>query len=48
MGVGILVGEVDRTNQSEFHTPPYGPDWVLALEAADAKYPPPGLDAWRS
>ena len=47
-GVGTLIGEVDRTNQSEFHTPPYGPDWVLALEAADAKYPPPGLDAWRS
>ena len=45
-GVGTLIGMIDATSQSEFRTPPYGPDWVLAVEAADAHYPPPGLDVW--
>jgi len=44
-GVGTLIGILDR-NQNEFRTPPYGPDWILAIETAEANYPPPGLDAW--
>jgi hypothetical protein len=45
-GVGTLIGTMDGAGQSEFRTPPYGPDWVLAIEAAEANYPPPGLDTW--
>jgi len=37
---------LDTAKQSEFRSPPYGPDWVLAIEAAEADYPPPGLDVW--
>jgi len=44
-GVGTLIGILDR-KQDEFLTPPYGPDWILAIETAEANYPPPGLDAW--
>ena len=46
-GVGTLIGETDSDPQSEFRTPPYGPDWVLVVETADRNYPPPGLDVWR-
>jgi hypothetical protein len=45
-GVGTLIGMLDTAKQSEFRSPPYGPDWVLAIEAAEADYPPPGLDVW--
>jgi hypothetical protein len=45
-GVGTLIGSIDPVTQSEFRTPPYGPDWVLVVDSADANYLPPGLDAW--
>lgn len=45
-GVGTLIGTINGTSQSEFRTPPYGPDWVLVVEAEDGHYPPPGLDVW--
>ena len=45
-GVGTLIGSIHPATQSDFRTPPYGPDWVLVIDAADAKYPPPGLDVW--
>jgi len=44
-GVGTLIGPID-SGATEFRTPPYGPDWVLVLEAADANYPPPGLEVF--
>ena len=46
-GVGTLIGDVRNTGVREFRTPPYGPDWVLVLDDANANYPPPGLAAWR-
>jgi hypothetical protein len=42
-GVGTLIGILDATPEHEFRSPPYGPDWVLVLEDADAGYAPPGL-----
>jgi hypothetical protein len=45
-GVGTLIGTLDGADKNEFRTPPYGPDWVLAIEAREANYPPPGLDSW--
>jgi uncharacterized protein DUF4038/collagenase-like protein with putative collagen-binding domain len=45
-GVGILIDTIDAAAQREFRTPPYGPDWVLAIEATESNYPPPGLDVW--
>jgi hypothetical protein len=47
-GVGTLIGSIDGSAQTEFRTPPYGPDWVLVIDAADKNYPPPGLDVWTS
>jgi hypothetical protein len=47
-GVGTLIGSLDGSAQSEFRTPPYGPDWVLVIDAADRNYPQPGLDVWTS
>lgn len=47
-GVGTLIGMIDAASGGEFRTPPYGPDWVLVLDDADAGYPPPGLDVWHS
>ena len=46
-GVGTLIGSIDGSAQTEFRTPPYGPDWVLVIDA-DRSYPPPGLDVWTS
>ena len=43
-GVGTLIGMVDAAADSEFRSPPYGPDWVLVLDDPDAGYPPPGLE----
>ena len=45
-GVGTLIEDLTGEKNREFRTPPYGPDWVLVLDAAEANYPPPGLDAW--
>jgi len=46
-GVGTLIGMLDAGPEVEFRSPPYGPDWVLALEDPDAGYPPPGLKPWK-
>ena len=51
-GVGTLIGAIDMgvidpNSSSQFRTPPYGPDWVLVVEAAEANYPPPGLEVWK-
>ncbi len=45
-GVGTLIGLNDSTSKQAFTSPPYGPDWVLVLDDANAAYPPPGLDRW--
>jgi len=45
-GVGTLSGAVEGTGQREFRSPPYGPDWVLVLDDADAGFDPPGLTVW--
>jgi len=45
-GIGTLIDTLDGGKQAEFHTPPYGPDWVLVLDDEAAKYPPPGLVRW--
>lgn len=42
-GVGRLIGRLPGKSKREFRTPPYGPDWVLVIDAADANYAPPGL-----
>jgi hypothetical protein len=42
-GLGTLQGEIDGGGMREFRSPPYGPDWVLVLDAAGAGYGPPGL-----
>ena len=42
-GVGTLIGNIDLSPEHEFRSPPYGPDWVLVLDDADAGYAPPGL-----
>jgi hypothetical protein len=42
-GIGTLIGSVEGGAPKEFHTPPYGPDWVLVLDDEAANYPPPGL-----
>ena len=47
-GVGTLIGVIEPTTQTEFRTPSYGPDWVLAIDAVNANYPPPGLDGWKA
>jgi hypothetical protein len=44
-GVGTLIGAIEPATVREFKSPPYGPDWVLVLDDADAGYPPPGLGA---
>jgi Protein of unknown function (DUF4038)/Putative collagen-binding domain of a collagenase len=42
-GMATLIGEQTYAAQAAFKTPPYGPDWVLALEDPAAQYPPPGM-----
>jgi len=42
-GVGTLLGLMPAKSSQQFRTPPYGPDWVLALDAPASNYPPPGL-----
>ena len=44
-GVGTLIGTKKGGGQQAFRSPPYGPDWVLVLDDANANYPPPGLQA---
>jgi hypothetical protein len=42
-GLGTLQGEIEGGGHRDFRSPPYGPDWVLVLDAAGAGYGPPGL-----
>ncbi len=43
-GVGTLEGEVPGRGKRGFRSPPYGPDWVLALEDPACGYAAPGLE----
>lgn len=42
-GIGTLIEKPFKAETAEFRTPPFGPDWVLVLEDADAGFTPPGL-----
>jgi len=42
-GIGTPLEAELAARPQEFTSPPYGPDWVLALENADVGYAPPGL-----
>ncbi|HZZ57561.1 MAG TPA: DUF4038 domain-containing protein [Opitutaceae bacterium] len=42
-GVGLSGPDVVGGGHARFRSPPYGPDWVLALDDPAAGYPPPGL-----
>ncbi|MEA2544221.1 MAG: hypothetical protein QOH35_5587 [Acidobacteriaceae bacterium] len=46
-GMATLIGEETYGAQSNFKTPPQGPDWVLVLEDPEAQYGPPGLKRLR-
>jgi Putative collagen-binding domain of a collagenase len=47
-GIGTLLGTMPGKSHREFCTPPYGPDWVLVIDAPEAGYEPPGLAPLRS
>jgi hypothetical protein len=42
-GIGTPIEAVLTEKIHEFRSPPYGPDWVLVVEDADAGYAAPGL-----
>jgi hypothetical protein len=42
-GIATLLDAKKYGAQETFKAPPYGPDWVLVLDAADAHYSQPGL-----
>ena len=42
-GIAKALGDIAGGKRNQFKTPPYGPDWVLVLDDATAKFPPPGL-----
>ncbi len=42
-GIATPIDTPMTGKPQEFRSPPYGPDWVLALEDAEAGYAPPGL-----
>ena len=42
-GIGTPIEMPVGSERHEFRSPPYGPDWVLVIENADAGYAPPGL-----
>lgn len=42
-GIGTRMDEAVSGAAKEFRSPPYGPDWVLVIEDAEAGYAPPGL-----
>jgi len=46
-GVGRLIGTMPGKSRHAFRSLPYGPDWVLVIDAVDANYAPPGLRALR-
>lgn len=43
-GIATPLNEEIVVGQREFRSPPYGPDWVLVIENAEAGYGPPGLN----
>ena len=42
-GIATPVDTPLSRKPQEFRSPPYGPDWVLVVDDADASYTPPGL-----
>ncbi len=42
-GIGVRIETAIGGSKQEFRSPPYGPDWVLVIEDANAGYGPPGL-----
>jgi Protein of unknown function (DUF4038)/Putative collagen-binding domain of a collagenase len=48
VGIATLIGTKSYGAQETFKTPPYGPDWVLALEDATVDYSYPGLSVVQS
>lgn len=42
-GVGTPLGDQLSNEPKSFRSPPYGPDWVLVVDDADAGFGPPGL-----
>ena len=42
-GIGTPVENALTRKAQEFRSPPFGPDWVLVVEDADAGFAPPGL-----
>jgi hypothetical protein len=42
-GIGTPLDEPLTGKAQEFRSPPFGPDWVLVVEDAEAGYAPPGL-----
>lgn len=42
-GIGTPIDMPLSGKPQEFRSPPYGPDWVLVVEDADAGFTPPGL-----
>jgi hypothetical protein len=42
-GIGTRIDTPVVAGRQEFRSPPYGPDWVLVVEDADAGFGPPSL-----
>jgi hypothetical protein len=42
-GIGTGMEKPSEAARQELRSPPYGPDWVLVVEDANAGYAPPGL-----
>lgn len=42
-GVGHFIDKISHKKQMDFKSPPRGPDWVLVLDDAQARFSPPGL-----
>ena len=42
-GIGTRIETPIHAGKQEFRSPPYGPDWVLVVEDADAGFGPPSL-----
>jgi hypothetical protein len=47
-GIATPIETPLNNKPQEFRSPPYGPDWVLVVEDADAGYAPPGLKLLRA
>ncbi len=42
-GIGTLIDTPVMARMQEFRSPPFGPDWVLVVEDADADFGPPSV-----